>query len=110
MAGRTKSRNETNALTGLPGRVKTGVPPKPIRPKPCGMPGCMATLRNLMANEPSAALTTSCSPPMLTPPVVTSRSAETLSSSSAVTSATGSSFTRCRRARPPAWRAMAASM
>ncbi len=46
-AGLTKSWNETNALTGLPGSVRIGVLFLPITPNPCGIPGCIATLRNL---------------------------------------------------------------
>ena len=68
--------NDTYALTGLPGRVKIGVRSGPSMPKPCGIPGCMATLRNVIVPSlDRAALTTSCSPPMLTPPLVISRSA-----------------------------------
>src|SRR5690606_35952483 len=39
-AGRTNASNDTNTLTGLPGRVKTGVP-STQRPKPWGLPGCI---------------------------------------------------------------------
>ena len=45
-AGRTNTSNDTNELTGLPGSVKIGVPSAPTVPKPCGIPGCIATLSN----------------------------------------------------------------
>ena len=44
-----------DALTGLPGKVSTGVPP--IRPNPCGPPGCIATDRKTTSGR--ASLTTS---------------------------------------------------
>jgi len=82
------------ALTGFPGRVKSGVLSGPTRPKPCGIPGCMAILRNVTVPKScSAALTTSCSPPMLTPPVVTSRSESASASSIAARTAVLSSGT-----------------
>ncbi len=56
-AGRTKTSNDTSALTGLPGRQTTAV--SPYLPEPWGMPGCMATLVNSTPRGPSASLTTS---------------------------------------------------
>ena len=47
-AGATKTWKETRALTGLPGRVKTGTRSSPRTPKPWGMPGRIATLSNCM--------------------------------------------------------------
>ena len=59
-------------------------------PNPCGIPGCMATFRNVIVPSCcSAALITSCSPPMLTPPVVTIRSARTSWSSMAGSTSSG---------------------
>ena len=59
-------------------------------PNPCGIPGCMATFRNVIVPSCcSAALTTSCSPPMLTPPVVIIRSARTSWSSMAGSTSSG---------------------
>ena len=67
-------------------------------PNPCGMPGCMATLRKVIVpSRCSAALTTSCSPPMLTPPVVIIRSARTSWSSMAGSTSSGWSGTMARR-------------
>ena len=43
IAGRTKTSKDTSALTGLPGSPKNGTRPRPSVPKPCGMPGCIAT-------------------------------------------------------------------
>jgi hypothetical protein len=39
MTGMTKSWNDTNALTGFPGSITTGVCEGPTTPKPCGLPG-----------------------------------------------------------------------
>ena len=59
-AGRTKTSNDTYALTGLPGSVKIGVASGPTVPKPCGMPGCIATLSNsTVPSRDSTSLTTS---------------------------------------------------
>ena len=45
--------NDTYALTGLPGRVKIGGPARARSvPKPCGIPGCIATLRNADRAQP----------------------------------------------------------
>ena len=67
-------------------------------PNPCGIPGCIATLRNSMVPScRSAALTTSYSPPMLTPPVVIIRSARASWSSIAGRTCSGLSGTMgCR--------------
>jgi hypothetical protein len=71
--GRTKTSNDTIELTGLPGSVKIGTPS--IVPKPCGIPGCIATLAN--RTVPSAVRTslTVSYTPALTPPLVSTRSA-----------------------------------
>ena len=55
ITGRTKASNETKALTGLPGSMIIGVRSSPIRPKPCGLPGCIATEVNSQA--PSSGIT-----------------------------------------------------
>ena len=46
-------RTTRSALTGLPGRPKNGVLSGPMMPKPCGMPGCIATLLELHRAEPA---------------------------------------------------------
>ena len=59
-AGATNTSNETMALTGFPGRVKTGMAAPPRTPKPCGMPGCIATLsKRIVATLDSTSLTMS---------------------------------------------------
>ena len=50
IAGRTNTSNDTSALTGLPGRQKIGTR-SPRWPKPCGLPGCMATWVNSTVPE-----------------------------------------------------------
>ena len=55
----------------MPGSVTIGTPR--YRPRPCGMPGCIATLANSMPCPVSASLTTSYAPAE-TPPEVTIRS------------------------------------
>jgi hypothetical protein len=78
--------------SGSAGAVKATVP------NPWGIPGCIATLRNAMVpSRCSAALTTSCSPPMLTPPVVIIRSARTSWSSMAGSTSSGLSGTMACR-------------
>src|SRR5690554_4156996 len=57
-AGRTNISNETNTLTGFPGRVKIGVPSTQW-PNPCGLPGCIRTGPNHTPSGASTALTTS---------------------------------------------------
>ncbi len=58
--GRTNISNDTNAETGLPGKVKIGVLSGPTNPKPWGMPGCMATFSNAtLPMRPRASFTTS---------------------------------------------------
>ena len=90
-AGTTNISKETYAETGLPGRVKIGVASSPTTPKPCGLPGCIATSRNSTVPSPlSTSLTTSWVP-LLTPPLVTTRSARTSWSLSASANASGSS-------------------
>ena len=42
-AGRTNTSNDTYEDTGLPGSAKSGTRRSPTRPKPCGLPGCIAT-------------------------------------------------------------------
>ena len=92
-AGRTKASKLTSALTGLPGRPKTGVESGPMVPKPCGIPGCIATLSNrTVPSRESTSFTTSYAP-TLTPPLVTSTSARTSWSSSVAASWCGSSGT-----------------
>ena len=60
ITGRTKTSKETYALTGLPGSVKIGVESGPITPKPCGLPGCIATWSNsTVPSRLSTSLTTS---------------------------------------------------
>ena len=54
ITGRTNTSNETNALTGLPGRVKIGVASGPIVPKPCGMPGLHRHLVERDGAEPAS--------------------------------------------------------
>src|SRR5450759_4464691 len=74
-AGATNTSNETIALTGLPGRVNTGTSSSPRTPKPCGMPGYIATLsKRTVPTRESTSLTVSKAP-MLTPPVVITASA-----------------------------------
>ena len=109
--GRTNISNETKADTGLPGSVKIGVLSGPIVPKPCGIPGCIATRSNeTVPMRPSASLTTSYAP-TLTPPVVITRSARISWSSIVVMSVLGSSGTKpIRYAVAPAAFAAAASM
>ena len=89
-----------------------GVASGPTTPNPCGIPGCMATLRKVTVPSPwSTSLTTSFGPPMLTPPLVTSRSACGSWRSMISSSRRGSSgATGDRQARQPACRAAAASM
>src|SRR5919202_902995 len=90
-AGRTNTSNDTIELTGLPGSVKTGVPP--IVPNPCGMPGCIATLsKRTVPRAVSTSLTVS-RVPALTPPLVSTRSADAAAASSAARTAPGSSAT-----------------
>ena len=73
-------------LTGLPGSAKIGVLSGPMVPKPCGLPGCMATCSNrTVPSRDSTSLTTSYAP-TLTPPLVTTRSARTSWSSIASSS------------------------
>ena len=45
-AGRRRRGTRRRTLTGLPGRVNTGTLSSPSTPKPCGMPGRIATLSN----------------------------------------------------------------
>jgi hypothetical protein len=45
--GATKRQSDTDALAGFPGSMKTAMPDGPAVPKPCGMPGCMATSRKV---------------------------------------------------------------
>ena len=53
IAGSTNTSNEMYDETGLPGSVKIGVSSSPIVPKPCGLPGCIADLRELHGPEPT---------------------------------------------------------
>ncbi len=102
IAGRTNSSKETYEDTGLPGRASRGVWSGPTVPKPCGLPGCIASLRksirppsgssSAVPTEDSASLTTSYAP-TLTPPVVTSRSARISWSSMVERSVSASSAT-----------------
>ena len=97
---------DTSALTGLPGRVMIGMLPPlgvGIRPQPCGIPGCMATLTNsTLGLRLSASLTTSYAP-ALTPPEVMMRSASSATSSRRARKSSTSSGTKCRcRAIAPA--------
>ena len=55
ITGRTNASNETNALTGLPGSMIIGIRSSPISPKPCGLPGCMATWAK--SHSPSSGIT-----------------------------------------------------
>ena len=52
-AGSTNTSKETYDDTGLPGSVKIGVPSSPTMPKPCGLPGCIATPPNRHRAEPA---------------------------------------------------------
>ena len=52
MTGRTNSSKETYELTGLPGSASSGVRSGPIGPKPCGLPGCIASRRNSTRPSP----------------------------------------------------------
>ena len=59
-AGSTNSSKERYADTGLPGSVKIGTRACPTCPKPCGLPGCIATGPNqTVPSGRSAAFTTS---------------------------------------------------
>ncbi len=90
-AGTTNISKETYAETGLPGRVKIGVPSSPITPNPWGLPGCIATSRkSTVPSSLSTSLTTSWVP-LLTPPLVTTRSARASWSPRASVKAAGSS-------------------
>ena len=92
-AGRTNTSNETYADTGLPGSANSGVSSGPIVPKPCGIPGCMATrVNSTVPLRPSTSLTVSKAP-MLTPPVVTTTSARTSWSARTSTMTSASSRT-----------------
>ena len=46
IAGSTNTSKEMYDETGLPGSVKIGVSSSPTVPKPCGLPGCIATSVN----------------------------------------------------------------
>ena len=60
IAGSTNTSNETYDETGLPGSVKIGVASSPTNPKPCGLPGCIATSPNeTVPSSDSTSLTTS---------------------------------------------------
>ena len=50
-AGSTNISKETYDETGLPGSVKIGVSSSPTTPKPCGLPGCIATPPNQTVPE-----------------------------------------------------------
>ena len=66
-------------LTGLPGKLSTGVPSTTVRP--CGPPGCIATWWNQPPRGMSVSRTTSKSP-IDTPPEVTTTSASVMAASS----------------------------
>jgi hypothetical protein len=73
--------------------VKIGTLSGPMVPNPCGMPGCMATgSKETVPSCESTSLTTSYAP-MLTPPLVTTRSARISWSSMVSSSVFGSSGT-----------------
>ena len=75
-AGATKTWNDTSALTGFPGSVKTGTRSSPSTPKPCGIPAASRPCRTASSRPESTSLTVS-NAPMLTPPVVMMASART---------------------------------
>ena len=59
-AGSTNSSKDRYDETGLPGSVKIRVSSSPTVPKPCGLPGCIATGPNqTVPSGASASLTTS---------------------------------------------------
>ena len=93
IAGTTKTSKETYDDTGLPGSVKIGVASSPTTPKPCGLPGCMATSPNSTVPSSTRASFTTSYWPLLTPPLVTTRSARTSWSLSAWLNSSGSSET-----------------
>ena len=59
IAGRTNTVKEMYAETELPGSVTIGVLFGPISPKPCGLPGCIATGPNHTPSRRSDSFTTS---------------------------------------------------
>ena len=85
-AGRTNTSNDTAALTGFPGRPNSSIPPS-VTPKPCGLPGCIATLVNSMT--PASEFLTGSYAPALTPPEKTTTSAP--SADAAATASAGPS-------------------
>ena len=114
IAGSTNTSKEMYDDTELPGSVTIGTfvsgGPSPSSPKPCGLPGCIATGPNHTPSRRSASFTTSKSP-WETPPDVTTRSASASVPRSVSRNASGSSRTMPTRCgTPPAWVTAAASM
>src|SRR5699024_243902 len=88
-SGRSRTTNETSALTGLPGRQTTGVSRQPARP--CGPPGCIATGPNLVSALPPSTWRTTSAVPIDTAPAVSTRSASVQAESRAAANSCGSS-------------------
>src|SRR5690606_12726689 len=100
-AGRAMSSQLSSAETGLPGKASQGTrrPSTSRVPMPCGPPGCIERVgKARTAPGSSAAWRTTSTAPMLTPPLVTTRSASwaMIWSRRCARSAAGSSGTASR--------------